>query len=407
MSVWRKTSTPTKLVLILLIIILAALIVLVLVRTGVIPGGGSLTNPEDEGSNLELIVPTPVPGSALVMAKTNVHIRRGPGDDYESYGLLAEGKIAQAIGVSVDNLWWAINVPTVESMRGWVSAEYVEAENTDGLPIIEEDEASADSTPEPIIPIVIATTNTDIHSGPGVDFYIYGILEVAQSARVLGVSRDGLWWQINVPFDEEVQGWVVADAVVAQNVSSVPVIDTQATPDPGATLTPSGATATAITNVNIRNGPGTDYQKIGLFELNQTAGVVGVSNDGQWWLITLAGLEGGEGWVSAQYVIAENTIDVPVVSAEGERIANQMVIPTPGVGDAGIRANVVVNIRSGPGIENEILGRLNAGQQATVIGINTDSSWWVISVPSAVGGRGWVSADYVTAENTVGVPIIE
>jgi uncharacterized protein YraI len=390
-----------------LVIILTALLVLILVRTGMIFNGGLSSSVGSDGEFVELIVPTPEPGSPMLTAKTNLHIRKGPGDDYDSYGLLAEGKSAQAIGVSVDNLWWVINAPTVEDNQGWVFGENVEAVNTDELPVFQVGDEPSVTTTEIVIPIVIATTNTDIHSGPGPDYYIYGILEVAESAGVLGVSQDGLWWLITVPFDEEVQGWVTREAVVAQNVDGVPVIDPESSSDVGATITPTGATATAITNVNIRNGPGTEYQKIGLFELNQTAEVVGLSDDGQWWLIMLAGVEGEQGWVSAQYVIAENTNDVPVVGPEGDPIRGQMVIPTPGVGDPGITATVVVNIRSGPGIENEILGRLNAGQRATVIGISADNNWWVISVPSAVGGRGWVSADYATAQNTVGVPVIE
>lgn len=408
MTVWRKTSSPTKLILVFLILILIAFLVLVLVRTGVIQGGGSSPTSNGSGDDVELVVPTPEPDSAKVTAKTNVHIRSGPGEDYESYGLLIEGKQAQAIGTSVDNLWWAIKIPILEFGQGWVFGENVETENTDSLPVIPvEGESTPDATPEQLMPSVIATTNTDIFSGPGVDFYVYGILEVAQSAGVLGVSPDSQWWLINVPFEEDVQGWVAAESVVAQNVNSVPVIDPEQAVDLGATPAQTGALATAITNVNIRNGPGTDYQKIGLFELNQTAGVMGLSADGQWWLISLAGIEGSQGWVSAQYVIVENGSDVPVVSAEGEQISNQQVIPTPQVGDSGITANVVVNIRSGPGIENEILGRLNAGQSAKVIGVSPDNNWWVISVPSAIAGRGWVSADYVTGQNTVGVPVIQ
>lgn len=84
-----------------------------------------------------------------------------------------------------------------------------------------------------------------------------------------------------------------------------------------------------------------------------------------------------------------------------------IVVPTPVPGGLSLTATNNVNIRSGPGLDYEILGILKQGQTAEVIGISPDSNWSTIKVAAAEGGQGWVSAQFVNAENTANVPIIQ
>ena len=64
-----------------------------------------------------------------------------------------------------------------------------------------------------------------------------------------------------------------------------------------------------------------------------------------------------------------------------------------------------VNIRSGPGTDYGIMGKLPAGQSLEIIGRNTDSSWW--QVPTT-NGLGWVAAHVTTASNVDNsIPIAE
>jgi hypothetical protein len=79
------------------------------------------------------------------------------------------------------------------------------------------------------------------------------------------------------------------------------------TPAPG---TPG---LTARTHVNVRSGPGEVYEAIGLLRQGQTAEIIGVSPDGQWWVIRFPAVPGGQGWVSAGFVDAINIENIPVV----------------------------------------------------------------------------------------------
>jgi uncharacterized protein YgiM (DUF1202 family) len=83
---------------------------------------------------------------------------------------------------------------------------------------------------------------------------------------------------------------------------------TPATPETG---TPVGA---ATTELNVRGGPGTGYPLLGWLESGQSVEITGVCPDGGWWQIRFSAAEGERGWVSAAYMTARNTENVPVVT---------------------------------------------------------------------------------------------
>ncbi len=77
-------------------------------------------------------------------------------------------------------------------------------------------------------------------------------------------------------------------------------------------------TITAADGVFIRTGPGTDYPDVGAVPFGETGTIVGVSEDGQWWVFEVPVSEEtpeGQGWVSAQWVDAANAENVPVIEA--------------------------------------------------------------------------------------------
>jgi hypothetical protein len=79
------------------------------------------------------------------------------------------------------------------------------------------------------------------------------------------------------------------------------------------------------------------------------------------------------------------------------------VAPTP----EGARAIVVVsilNVRSGPGLAYPVIGQIRANQEYEILG--RYGRWWLISFLSQADDQGWISGDYVEAENVQDIPII-
>ena len=97
-------------------------------------------------------------------------------------------------------------------------------------------------------------------------------------------------------------------------------------PEPGATeppaivlptQLPSGPTVTALEAINVRSGPGTDYPIYGVAPAGSVGEVIGVSEDGGWWVIKISATiaASGQGWVSAEFVQADNIGEPPIIEA--------------------------------------------------------------------------------------------
>lgn len=114
------------------------------------------------------------------------------------------------------------------------------------------------------------------------------------------------------------------------------------------------ATATAVTNLNVRQGPGPQYQITGLLEANQSTEVLGCVEGGSWCQIDA---NGEQGWVYSTYL----TYDVG-----GERVVipQASTVETPVVTyDQGNVGGTVAGAATGV-----VVGSLIAGPIGAVIG---------------------------------------
>ena len=83
-------------------------------------------------------------------------------------------------------------------------------------------------------------------------------------------------------------------------------------------------TVTAPDGVFIRTGPGTEYPSIGAAPFEESGEIIGVSEDGLWWVFTAPealNAPNDQGWVSAQYIAAQNADDVPVIPTPAQEPA--------------------------------------------------------------------------------------
>jgi len=99
------------------------------------------------------------------------------------------------------------------------------------------------------------------------------------------------------------------------------------TPEPG---TPTGMVI-APAGVNVRTGPGTEYEVLLLAPLGAEGEIIGVSADRTWWVVRIPGAPNDQGWVAAEYVRAEDADAVPVVDAPPDPtpVATSTPVPTP------------------------------------------------------------------------------
>lgn len=86
---------------------------------------------------------------------------------------------------------------------------------------------------------------------------------------------------------------------------------------------------TAPQGLNVRSGPGVNFPIIGYAPFGTEGEIVGRSLDNRWWAASAPSLPNGIGWVSAEFVVAFNTQDVPVIEVAPPPVIVPTLAPTP------------------------------------------------------------------------------
>ncbi|GAB4323107.1 MAG: hypothetical protein Kow00117_11720 [Phototrophicales bacterium] len=120
---------------------------------------------------------------------------------------------------------------------------------------------------------------------------------------VLGRTADNRWVQISV---DGLTGWVSTGWVNVTNIYSVPVTY-NTTVSPTATPAPAIYTARTRTEVNLRTGPGTNYDRVLIIPQFATVDIIGRNLRATWWQVRY---DGTVGWASAEYAIIQDGADL-------------------------------------------------------------------------------------------------
>ena len=111
--------------------------------------------------------------------------------------------------------------------------------------------------------------------------------------------------------------WVPKLYTNAVNAGNVPEIKTPNLPNNITPAAPASGAPSLITiePLNVRTGPGNEYPSLGRIPLGSILGVVGVSPDGEHYVVNIPKEidQSGQGWIPARYVRTENVSNVPVV----------------------------------------------------------------------------------------------
>jgi micrococcal nuclease len=106
-------------------------------------------------------------------------------------------------------------------------------------------------------------------------------------------------------------------------------------------------------NVNIRSGPGPDYEIIGTLPAGQSLEIVGRSVDSSWWQVAAPN---GLGWVAAQVTTASNADDsLPVVEVASPPL-EAMPLAVEAAAGPGLQEAQVINVVDGDTIDVLIEG---------------------------------------------------
>jgi len=159
------------------------------------------------------------------------------------------------------------------------------------------------------------STQVNVRAEPSTASAILGTIPASTKVEITGKDRGESWWQINYPQGADGKGWVKAQYVTTVSLPDVPIIGgNQEDPE-------HRNIAIVQQQINVRSGPGTDFNSLGTLNPQDVVGLLGKDANGVWLQIDFpsgAGPE-GKGWVSAAFVQAQG-VDLnglPVITETG------------------------------------------------------------------------------------------
>lgn len=154
--------------------------------------------------------------------------------------------------------------------------------------------------------------------------------------------------------------------------------------------------AFATRNVNIRSGPGLNFDVVDRLVEAEPVDKGNCNSDGSWCYIRH---EGTNGWVAAVFLSPTLPGQQPPTPPPNQPPPSTE--PPPNSPTSAYRATSSVNVRSGPDIRFSIVDRLDSGELVTRGDCSADGTWCYISHD---GADGWVSASLLIPARTTPPP---
>ncbi len=184
-----------------------------------------------------------------------------------------------------------------------------------------------------------------------------------QDDLIQKLETSGDWTKI-LREDDDLTGWMLTTHLVP--VAAPPP------PPPPPPLSKWYRVTTAV--LNVRAGPGTNFNVVGKLNLNDVVEGLALSPDRLW--LQLRRADGLEGWSSLDYLTPASA-------------------PPPPASTAWYRANANVNVREGPGTNFNVLNSLKQNDVVESDEVSADGEW--VHIRRFDGLIGWCAAAYLAS----------
>jgi uncharacterized protein YraI len=166
---------------------------------------------------------------------------------------------------------------------------------------------------QPTVAPVEGTTSTQINvrADPSTASQVLGIIPASTKVQILGKDLGGSWLQILYPPGVDGKAWVTAQYVVTASGIEIPVLGRGTNPT-------NGNTAIVGQQINVRSGPGTGFNSLGILNAQDVVHLTGKDASGGWLQIEYPSGPDGKGWVNAAFVQAKGVENVPIITEAGE-----------------------------------------------------------------------------------------
>ena len=279
----------------------------------------------------------------------------------------------------------------------WIYQDLTTVEGSiDGVRILEQWEID-------LIPFAgdgpLAITSPDIlnvRSGPGLTYDILTTVPKGTQATIIGIGPNSEWYKVRLGVLSE-PAWIYAGlTTLTGSLASVKQY-TQAEIDGLATGTTNPIAVTTPAVMNVRSGPGTQYDVVTTVTQGTRAEIVGIGPQDEWFLVELDSLD-DPAWIYQD-------LTTVVGSLAGVRQVATWQVGQPGSTTASERPIAVtfpslVNVREEPGETYTVLKAVGQGTRAWITGLSPDEDWYLVEI-DGLDQLGWIREDLTVLVGTL------
>ena len=291
-------------------------------------------------------------GGSGSSAKTTeyVNLRSGPGTSYSSKGVIASGTAITVTDTS-NSEWYAVQLSN--GTTGYMFSEYIKMSGSSSSSSESESAPSTEST------AAKTTEYVNVRSGPGTNYSSKGIIASGTSLTVTDRSNSE-WYAVKL--SNGTTGYIFSKYISISSSS-------------GSSGSATESTAAKTTEyVNVRSGPGTNYSSKGVIASGTSLTVTDRSNS-EWYAVKLS--NGTTGYIYSIYL---------KITSEGGSSEK------PADGSVQAKTTADVNLRRGAGTSFGVITVLDTGITVTVTEA-TNAQWYKVKLSN--GTEGYLFTEYL------------
>ena len=335
--------------------------------------------------------PSPVPVAVTLPSWLNV--RRGPGLDYEVVTTVPQGTRGNIYGRDPADAWFQVQFADVSNLV-WVCQNLTRVEGAlDGVRFLSRWEI--DIIPKSVDGPLATTTPAimNVRAGPGLDYEILTTVPKGTEATIIGIGPYAEWYMVRLQ-NLSRPAWIYASLTTVQGFLggvkqyTLAEVDgyTFADVDEPDTCTANPVAVTIPAILNVRRGPGTEYEIVTTVVKGTRAEIVGIDPLDEWLLVELDSL------VEPAWIYRELTTVVGSLAGVrriGSGQASQPNTPTNVDRPIAVTFPALANVRVGPGLTYAILKAVRQGTRASVFGLSPDEDWYLVEI-DGLSQLGWI-----------------
>ena len=327
-------------------------------------GGGSINNGNNNNNGSGTTTPV---NTGTVVCTTGVNIRSGPGINYNKVGAAYNGQrisIYETVN-SGGSFWGRIGT------NQWISLTYVKLDstntgntgNTGNGGVIWEGTGGNNNTNVTYQVGTVTASGLNVRSAPGVGNPVVGSYRKGDQVKIYSqTTQNNMLWGMTD------KGWVSMNYI-----SLISGGNNGGNNGNGNSTVIATGVVKANTNLNVRNGAGTGYTKVGSLSGGSVVNI--------YERVTVGGMEWGRvgtnQWVSLAYVTLNTN--------------NGGSIITPSTGLGTVISSTGLNVRNGAGTNYTRVGSLAPGTQVNIYEVTTvGTQQW-----GRIGTNQWVCMTYI------------